>query len=477
MIFTLGVSATESMRHCMLLPITDGVDNKVGFKVFEEIENYIKEGSWCTYKSNSELINILGQYSKNLEEHLGNKDVLKVIADKTKAGTMIRVTLRMQVGTTDIKTEIIGENGEDKYFKEQTQLKSNDSALIAQTIINWLDVYEKTIPYEGRVKGVLGDQFTIDIGKKAHIYNGSEITIERPTTKRQHPLLKEIIDYQTEKIADAKVFDVSDTQAQAKITSYEGQKKLRLEDWIKVRASEKEKAIQQINYPEKDKEDFGKLGTFGLFLNVGNGSTSQTGTAEKSMTGLIYGVDLETELWATRNYWVGLDIGKKFGKYSKDQGTFTTENNSTTNSVTRIKFGYKYLPMGFFYGPQVDIYTGYANYDYGLNTNTTDGYTDFTFSGLLLGTRGSVPVFESVRMYLLFDFLLTSSYKEKVTIFGSDDSSSNYRLEFGSQYLYQPNMTFSGGLSVLANKASFSGTTKEEQFKDVSAKIGTIFTF
>jgi hypothetical protein len=133
--------------------------------------------------------------------------------------------------------------------------------------------------------------------------------------------------------------------------------------------------------------------------------------------------------------------------------------------------------MGFFYGPQVDIYTGYANYDYGLNTNTTDGYTDFTFSGLLLGTRGSVPVFESVRMYLLFDFLLTSSYKEKVTIFGSDDSSSNYRLEFGSQYLYQPNMTFSGGLSVLANKASFSGTTKEEQFKDVSAKIGTIFTF
>ncbi|RPJ72089.1 MAG: hypothetical protein EHM20_14130, partial [Alphaproteobacteria bacterium] len=81
----------------MLLPIVDGVDNKLGFKVFEEIENYIKEGSWCTYKSNSELINILGQYSKNLEGHLGNKDVLKVIADKTKAGTMIRVTLAMEI--------------------------------------------------------------------------------------------------------------------------------------------------------------------------------------------------------------------------------------------------------------------------------------------------------------------------------------------------------------------------------------------
>lgn len=476
-LFSLNVLATESMRNCMLLPIVDGLDNKIGFKVFEEIENYIKEGSWCTYKSNSELINILSQYSKNLEEHLGNKDVLKVIADKTKAGTMIRVTLQMQAGTTEVKVEIIGENGEDRYFKEQTQLKSNDSSLIAQTIKNWLDVYEKTIPYDGRIKGVLGDQFTIDIGKKSHIYNGSEIIIERPTTKRQHPLLKEIIDYQTEKIAEAKVFDVSDNQAQAKVTSYEGQKKLRLEDWVKVRASEQRKAVEQLSYAEKDKEDFGKLGTVGLFLNIGSGSVTQAGTVEKSMTGLLYGVDIETEIWATRNYWVGFDLGKKFGRYSKDQGTFATESNSTSNSTTRIKFGYKYLPMGFFYGPQVDAFVGYANYDYGMSTNTTDGFTDFTFSGLLVGTRGSIPVFESTRLYLLFDFLLSSTYKEKVAILGSDESSSNYHLEFGGQYLYAPNITLSGGLSVLSNKANFTGTTKEEQFKDVSAKVGTIFTF
>lgn len=469
--------ASESMRHCMLLPIVDGLDNKVGFKVFEEIENYIKDGSWCTYKSNSELINVLSQYSKNLESHLGNKDVLKVIADKTKAGTMIRVTLQMQAGTTDVKVEIIGENGEDKYFKEQTQLKSNDSSLIAQTIKNWLDIYEKTIPYEGRIKGILGDQFTIDIGKKSHVYNGSEIVIERPTTKRQHPLLKEIVDYQTEKIAEAKVFDVSDTQAQAKVISYEGQKKLRLEDWIKVRASEQRKAVEQLSYTEKDKEDFGKLGTLGLFLNMGNGTVSQTGTSEKSLSGLLYGVDIEAEMWATRNYWIGLDFGKIFGKYKKDQGTFNSDSNSTSNTVTRLKIGYKYLPMGFFYGPQVDAFIGYGNYIYGLNTNTTDGFTEFTFSGLLLGTRGSVPIFESTRIYLQFDFLATSSYKEKVVVFGSDDSSSNYHLEFGGQYLYAPNITFSGGVSVLSNKANFTGFTKEEQFRDVSVKMGTIFTF
>ena len=461
----------------MLLPVVDGADNKVGFKVFEEIENYIKEGTWCTYKSNSELINILGQYSKNLESHLGNKDVLKVIADKTKAGSMIRVTLQLEVGSTNVKLEIIGENGEDLYFKEQTQVKSNDSSFIAQVIKNWLDVYEKTIPYDGRIKGVLGDQFTIDIGKKSHIYNGSEIIIERPTIKRQHPLLKEITDYESEKIAEAKIFDVSDNQAQAKVTSYEGKKKLRLEDWVKVKASEQKKAIEELSYAEKNKEDFGKLGTIGFFVNVGNGTASKTGDTENTMSGLLYGLDIDTEIWATRNYWFGLEVGKKFGKYKKDQGNFTEDTNSTSNSTTRIKLGYKYLPMGFFYGPQVDAFIGYANYDYGLSTNMADGFTDFTFSGLLLGTRGSLPVYESIRIYLVLDFLLTSSYKEKVVILGSDESSSSYHLEFGAQYIMAPNITLSGGLSVLSNKANFVGATKEEQFKDVSAKIGTIFTF
>lgn len=476
-LFSSSIYATESMRHCMLLPVTDGADGKIGFKVFEEVENYIKDGSWCTYKSNSELINILGQYSKNLESHLANKDVLKVVADKTKAGTLIRINLNLGANTSDVKVEIIGENGEDRYFKEQTQLRTNDPSVISQTVKNWLDVYEKTIPYSGRVKGVLGDQFTIDIGRKSQIFNGSEIVIERPTSKRQHPLLKEIIDYQTEKIAEAKVFDVGDTQAQAKVTSYEGNKKLKIDDWVKVRSVESRKVVEQVQYGDKEDTEFGKLGSLGIFLNIGNASMTRTGTTEKSMSGMLVGGDLEAELWATRNWWGGFDFGKKFGNYKKDTGNFTSGSNTTDNSAVRVKVGYKYLPLGFFYGPQVDIYGGYGKYTYGMNTNITDGFTEFSFSGMLLGARGSMAIMEKTRLYLLIDFLLTSSYKEKIRVFGTDESSSNYRLEFGGQYAYETNITISGGLQILSNKANFSGSTKEEQFKDTSAKVGAIFTF
>ncbi len=471
--------ATESMRHCMLLPIIEATENsKVGFKVFEEVENYLKDSNWCTYKSNSELINILAQYSRNFESHLKNKDVLKVVSDKTKAGTMIRIEMQDQLQMVNLSVEVVGENGEDIYFKEKTQLKSKDEALIARTIINWLEVYEKTIPYDGRIKGILGDQFTIDIGKKSLVFNGNEIVIERPIGKRRHPLLKEITDYETEKIADAKVFDVSDTQAQAKVTNYETNKKLRLEDWVRVRSESKRKAIEQANFDDDKKEaEVGKLGQVGMYLTMGPGSVDLSGTTSKSSSGILYGFDIEGEIWATRNYWIGLDVSQKIGTYSKETGTFTNNENKTNNSVFRLKAAYKYLPLGFFYGPQVDFYGGLGKFKYGMQTQTSDGFSEFTFSGLMLGARGSLPLADGFRMYLIFDFHLTSSFEEKTRVYGSDESSSHYRLEAGGNYQYEPNILLSGGLNIMSNKANFTGNTKELQFKDFSAKFGAIYTF
>lgn len=475
----VDANSSESMRNCTLLPIIEESenDNRLGFKVFEELENYIKESSWCTYRSNSELINILSQYGKNLGHHLNNRDVLKIISDKTHAGSLIRISLGVMAGTTKIKLEIIGENGEDKYFKEEITLKNTDPFVVARTIQNWLEIYEKNIPYSGRVRGILGDQFTIDIGKKSRVYEGSVLIIERPVGKRQHPLLKEIIDYETEKIAEALIFDVNENQAQAKVTGYSSDKKLKIEDWVKVKSLESRKVVEEVKFGNKEDQDFGKLGSLGLFVNLGNGEINQSGATSRSKSGLLLGADLDAELWATRAFWLGLDLGKRFGQYKTDQGNYQVSKSSTTNTSLRIKLGHKYLPIGFFYGPQIDTYFGYANYTYGISTQSSDELTEFAFSGLMLGARGSLPIYEQIRLYIGIDFLLTSSFKEKTTIHGSDESSSNYRLELGGQYNYTPNVYLSGGVQLLNNKANFNGSTKEKQFKDVSAKIGSVFIF
>lgn len=478
LICSLEIKAGDSMRDCMLLPITDGQDNSVGFKIFEEIEYYIKDSAWCDYKSNSELINILGEYSNNLQDHLNNKDVLKVVAEKTKAGSLIKVNLKVEPRNTYVNVEVIGDNGEDLYFREKTLLNTNDERVISQTIKNWLELYEKTIPYRGKVKGVLGDQFTIDLGKKSKIFEGSELTIVRAMGKRQHPLLKEIIDYQTEKIATAKVFDVNDSQAQAKVLDYTTNKKLQIGDWVLVKKRDLQKVENNDPFNESAKNSIGTLGSVGFYLGLGSSQLDQSSTRDKTADGMMISADVKVEAWATRNYFAGLELGKAFGKYSKDSGEFANDKNSTTNSSFRLMGGYRYLPLGYFYGPQVDFYGGFAKYTYDLKNNVADKLQEVSFSGVMLGAKANLPIYERLRAFVNFDFLLTNSFSQKLGYYGNDSSSSTYRVGFGTQYIYATNMSYSLGLEILKNKAEFDGPgILQMQFSDVSVKVGAIFTF
>lgn len=483
LLFSLNSAfAEQSMRRCMLLPVMDSVGGAMGFKTFENLEDYLKESTWCYYRSNSEIINILGAYKQNLAQHLQNKEVLKVIADKAGAGSLIKVELQSEMKGVNVRTIVFGENGEDVYFKEETRLNTDDITLIAQTVKNWLAVYEKTIPYDGKIIGVLGDQFSIDTGKGSGVGMSSDITILRPIKKRSHPLLKEIIDWETEKIAKAKIFNITESQSQAKVSEYEGRKRLKVGDWVRVDKPENialTAPVPSYGYDEVKGYEFGKLGVASLYMLIGKGSMSNADANGnlRSMDGMIYGVDLNVELWATRNYWAALEIGRAMGSYGKSEGTLTANSNSVSSSLTKIKFGYRFLPLGFFYGPQVDAYGGYASYSYSPDRNIRDGFVESQFKGLFFGAKGSIPMDKELRLYLNLDFMPFPGYGEDSKLYGDADSASNYHLEFGGGYLYSPSMNIEASWNFVQNKANFTGPDREVRFKDSYLKLGASFNF
>ena len=49
----VGVTSAKaeqfSMRKCMILPITDTLGKSVGFRVYENLERYLREKKWCEY--------------------------------------------------------------------------------------------------------------------------------------------------------------------------------------------------------------------------------------------------------------------------------------------------------------------------------------------------------------------------------------------------------------------------------------------
>ncbi len=470
----------------MLLPVKDSIGGALGFQVFEEVEKYLKKNDWCYYKSNSEIMNILGNYKKNLHVYLQDRKVLKVIAEKGNAGSLIRIKLVNQIKGIDVTLEVVGSNGVDIYFKKRSLLSSNDFILIARTVENWLEKYNGHIPYIGLINGVLGSNFTIGVGSDFGLRKGDRIDINRPLSKKQHPLLKEIVDWELERIGTGSIFHVTKKMSHIKVDDYYSKKRVKINDWVKVKRKRIGDGVEKGDSIYSDLEskldtkgyEFGKLGSVGISTILGSSSdtaTLATDTINK-IGGVTFGVNISGELWITRNYWTALVIEQRFAYLSKREGR-SDALGSTSMGIYKFKMGYRYLPFGHFYGPRIDGYMGYGKYSYKISQDSTNGFVETSFKGLLVGVKGDIPIRRLVRLYAVLDFLFKPSYDEEISVYGSDESSSNYHIEFGGEYTYLPNTVIDASFGVNSSRATFTSPTKNVHFKDTLIKLGIIVSF
>lgn len=351
LLFSTYLHASESMRSCMLLPILDGKDNSFGYEVFIEVEKKLLKSSWCDFKKNTDITHTLGNYPKNLKEHLTNKEVLKTISTKAKAGSLIKVNLNPINAHFNISIEVIGENGEDLYFSEQIQLKSTDTYQIANAVVSWLDIYKSLIPYKSRVKKITGKQLEVELSKELNLFEGYEIIIERPIEKKHHPLRKETIFNLSKKIATAKITNATESLVIASVLTIEDSEEIKIGDWVRIMPSESRMAAvakylfggiafkaglqknftdDKLSVPETNMASYAFDASFGLRLSrVLLGVNTDFGLI-KQITKVSEVSNSNTQgKFLNANYLLGYDFGKirlltKFGnsfvgKYYQDQ--------------------------------------------------------------------------------------------------------------------------------------------------------------
>jgi hypothetical protein len=469
--------AQSSMRRCTLLPVTDSVGGAIGFKVFEEVEKDLKKSNWCTYVSNSGLINVFSKYRENLPQYLKTKEVLSTVADKLKVGSLVLVTLKNEVNGIEVEMNVWGENGEDLYFSEKSLLNTDDVEVISQTVKNWLDVYAKTIPYDAKINGILGDQITLDVGKGYPINIGQKFVIKRPLQKRKHPLLKKIVDWETTTLAEGKVFNISDNQALGMVRVYKSDKKLMPGDWVRLEEFRQD-VVEDPNLGEAKTESPGTLGILSLsFFGSSSSVDTSAPTGSNRMSGNLFGVNFRGEGWITRQYFAALEVERSLGSLSESSGNPDKSNINVNNGIFKLTGGYKYLPIGFFYGPQIDFYTGYVNHSFDLDLSENDGFGKNSISGLVLGALANVPINREYRVFVQGEFIPFPSFKEDDDIYGSAKSVTAMEFEVGVKYQYAPRTTLDGSFESISRKAKFSGDLKEISYKDNRLKFGVSFNF
>ncbi len=478
LLLPLNLFAQSSMRRCTLLPITDSVGGAIGYKVFERIESNLKKSNWCTYVSNSSLINVFSKYRENLARHLKQKAVLKTVAEKLNVGSIIKISLVNEINGVDAQIEIYGEDGEDLFFNEKATLETDEVEGITQTVESWLEIYSKMIPYDAKINGVLGDQITLDVGKGYPINIGQEFVVKRLTKMKKHPLLKKVVDWETEVLGQGKVFNISDNQALGMLKVYRSEKKITSGDWVRLEPMKTEE-VNEKSDEDKELEEPGKLGVLSVALF---GATTSVDTSTPSgsyrMTGLTFGFDFRGEAWITRNYFGALELAKSVGKLAKASGNTTINSVNTTNGVFKLTGGYKYLPIGFFYGPQIDVYAGYGSYSFDLDYSPTEGLGKGSLYGLLMGVTANIPINRVYRFTVQADFIPFPKFEDGDDIYGTQKSASALDLEVGVKYQYTPRMTIDGSIETLSGKARFSSGFKEISYHDnFKIKAGASFNF
>jgi hypothetical protein len=476
--FCYSLFAQSSMRRCTLLPITDSVGGAIGYGVFKEVEQDLKKSNWCTYVSNSGLINVFSRYRENLPQYVKTKEVLTVVSEKLKVGSILVITLKNELNGVEAEMMVFGENGEDIYFSEKSMIRGDEIENISQTVRNWIDMYAKMIPYDAKVNGILGDQITLDVGKGYPISIGQKFLVKRPINKKKHPLLKKIVDWDTEVLAEGKVFNISDNQALGMVSVYKSESKLSQGDWVRLESMPQGLVDEQAPAEEKDIEDLGSLGVLSVSL-FGSTSSVDTNTPNGAnrMGGNLYGIDFRAEGWITRQYFAAFEIERTLGTLKENSGNPSKSNINVNNSSFKLTGGHKYLPVGFFYGPQIDIYAGYASHTYDLDVSTSDGFGKNTISGINLGTNANIPINREYRLFASAEFIPFPTFSEDDNIYGSAKSSSSMELEIGVKYQYNSKMTLDATIETLSRKAKFNGTFKEVSYKDNRLKLGASFNF
>lgn len=465
------------MRRCTLLPITDSVGGAIGFKVFEELDSTLKKSNWCTYVSNSSLVSIFSRYRENLPQFLKTKEVLKTVSEKLQVGSLILVTIKNELGGVEIEMTVYGEDGEDIYYSEKSAIKSDEIEDISDTVKNWLETYSKTIPYDAKINGILGDQITLDVGKGYPIQVTQKFVVKRSIAKKKHPLLKKIVDWDTVVLAEGSVFNISDNQALGMVKVYKSDKKLVPGDWVRLEPF-KQEVFEDPNLVKKEEDSLGTLGMLSVAL-FGSSSSVDTSvpTGSNRMGGNLFGIDFRAEGWITRQYFAAIELVRSLGTMKETSGQTVKSSVNANNSSFKLTGGYKYLPIGFFYGPQIDIYTGFGSHTYDLDLSATDGLGKNTISGIIFGTTANIPINREYRFFANAEFIPFPTYSEDDKIYGSARSASAMELEIGGKYQYTPRMTVDVSIETLSRKAKFNGNYKEVSYKDNRFKVGASFNF
>jgi hypothetical protein len=323
-----------------------------------------------------------------------------------------------------------------------------------------LDRLIAKVPFKGSVTGRDQTSLTVNLGTTSGVAKGDTLVLATIDEVKFHPLLKTIVDWRLTSTGKAVVDEVEEGMAFARIEVEEfGRQIARFQKVVQIIPApdrpEIEDRVLDREAMEKKAGEPPRIGWIAPGMLLGKLSRD---TGRDSGSGLLYGFKADAQAWFTSDFFGELRYAYGASGYSQKDITTqapTLDGVTLSMSQMRLALGYFYHVTSNFFGPKGWAKVGYQSTSYTLPENTTAQTGKVSFSGLLIGVGGELPVRQDYGVILDLDFGLMGGGTEQAGIFGTASGATSVNFFAGGYIWFEPKLRLQLGLDFKSHSLDF----------------------
>ncbi len=478
--YVSDIDKSLTIRRVGVLPVTDNIDGIYARPIEARLVELIKESHrWDFVETN-----VVGQIltPQDLES---SPDQTKKVAAGSGADAVFSVrATRGPNGVSIVMDLFLISDGKlflQETLKDHTQFETKD--LLAQTTSLYNKLVQR-VPYSGVVLSRSNNRVTVNLGKRDGVSPNNVVTAILLIKTNRHPKFNFLISSEREVLGKIKIEKVDETLSFGVVVSEKSRGA--------IEKNSKLTGLDFVNYDdnqsfvgptkeglnpsdEANKISFGAGAqewiptappTFGkVGLSLGLGSYNYNSTYEGSVgsmtaaSPLFPSIKLNGELWITPELNMLTSVRQGIFSIPNPRGGAQPESLSVSVNRYSLYAAYNFLLKGDFFGPKIQVYSGWSTYSANVDASTPMSLTSTTYSGLVLGLKGEFPI-DKEEIYVAgasLELFLLKQLAESPQSSGASSANTMNSFSLYGSYKLSPKLRALGALEFESYATTFSG--------------------
>jgi hypothetical protein len=423
------------------LKSSDNVDDIFADFLDQQYSKFFEKQSRFLVKKISSIQDVLAKSDAPYATLIENADVLKKISQKFMVEGLIRTKVYKESATYRFVMEwIYAPKGtvlaqHEFRFVDPGKAEGLMQSELPVAIQNALEQLVDKLPFKGQVTGVEGEIITVNIGRHQNVKPREILVIYTLQGVKVHPKLNTIEEWKWQPIGRAKVEQVEDSLAFAKITELEEGKNLIRFQKVKEILPAPPEPVKLVENALNESPRIGWIsGAIGLASYIReSGSTSN----RFGGNGLSESVDLDGLFWMNSRFLAQASLSGALIGYSPENlvtNANTNKSYSGTFSQLRLSMGYSLFPAKTIFDTIGWVHFGYRSTNYSLAPDDTTLTGGSSFDSLFIGLGGELPIRNITTLQMNIDVGLINSASCRAPAFGDPSTVTDLQFQLGAVF-------------------------------------------